>query len=336
MTAALRFLARLVLLLALCWAGIGLYYNLPGGPSGLTQWIAIAFVLIAGGVLFALRPLARGASVAFVAFAMVQLWIFSLQPSNTGDWQPDVSQLASATLDGDLLTVRNVRNFTWRSETDFIPNWETRTYDLSKLEGLDMFFSYWGSPAIAHTIMSWDFSDGQHLAISIEVRKTKSQQYSTVAGFFRQYPIYYAVADERDVVGVRANFRGEDVYLYELRAPRSTARALLLDYIDSINSLVDDPDWYNALLDNCTTSIQRHVRHVVPDGPPVDWRLLVNGYLPELLYERGSLDNRVPFEELRKLAYVDERAKEAGERPDFSEVIRQGVPSPDPFPEPGP
>ena len=109
-------------------------------------------------MLFALRPLGRGASVAFVAFALVQLWIFSLAPSNTADWQPDVSQLASAKLDGDLLTIQNVRNFDWTSDSAGTPHWDTRTYDLSKLEGLDMFFSYWGSPSIAHTIMSWDFS----------------------------------------------------------------------------------------------------------------------------------------------------------------------------------
>lgn len=327
----LRFLARLVLLLALCWAAIGLLYNFPG-PGWLRQAAAIVFVLGSAVALFALRPFLRGAAVALVAFALVQLWIFSLEPSNKGDWQPDVSELASATLDGDLLTIHNLRNFAWRSETEFTPNWESRTYDLAKLEGLDMFFSYWGSPSIAHTIMSWDFSDGQHLAISIEVRKNKSQQYSTVAGFFRQYPLYYAVADERDVIGVRTNQRGENVYLYPLRTPVANARALLLDYIKSINGLVEDPEWYNALLDNCTTSIQRHVRDVNPQGSPFNWRLIVNGYLPELLYQRGTIDTSLPFEELEKLSNIDARAKAAGDGPDFSAAIREGIPDPAPNP----
>jgi hypothetical protein len=325
-----RLLVRILLLGALAWAGIGLFYNVPG-PGWLKQGAAIAFVLAAAIALFALRPFARGAAVALVAFALVQLWIFSLEPSNTGDWQPDVSELAHVDVHGDLLTFHNVRNFTWRGETDFTPQWDTRTYDMSKLAGLDMFFSYWGSPSIAHTIMSWDFSDGQHLAISIEVRKNKSQQYSTVAGFFRQYPLYYAVADERDVIGVRTNFRGEDVYLYRLRTPIANARALLLDYVSSINGLVDDPQWYNALLDNCTTSIFRHVRQVNP-GFQIDWRLVVNGYLPELLYARGGTDTSMPFEELKKLAYVDPRAKTSGLGADFAAVIREGVPDPEPLP----
>jgi hypothetical protein len=320
-----RTLVRLFLILALAWAGTALFYNFPG-PDSLRPVVAIAFVLGAVVALFALRPFLRGAAVAIVAFLLVQLWIFSLEPSNARDWQPDVAELASAKLDGDLLTVRNVRNFVWRSETDFTPQWETRTYDLAKLNGLDMYVSYWGSPTIAHTIMSWDFSDGQHLAISIETRKTVDQQYSTVAGFFRQYPLYYAVADERDVIGVRTNFRGEDVYLYRLSAPVPNARALLLDYMESINGLVDDPEWYNALLDNCTTSIQRHVRDVNPRSSPFNWRLIVNGYLPELLYQRGSIDTSMPFEELKKLSYIDERAKASGLGPDFSDVIREGLP----------
>jgi hypothetical protein len=320
-----RALVAVLLLGALAWAGIGLFYNFPG-PGWLQRAVAIVFVLGTAGALFALRPFVRGAAVALVAFGLVQLWIFSLEPSNTGDWQPDVKELASATLDGNLLTISNIRDFTWRSETDFTPQWDTRTYDLSKLTGLDMFFSYWGSPSIAHTIMSWDFSDGQHLAISIEVRKTTSQQYSTVAGFFRQYPLYYAVADERDVIGVRTNFRGEDVYLYRLRTPVANARALLLDYVKSINGLVDDPEWYNALLDNCTTSIQRHVRDVNPHASPFSWRLIVNGYLPELLYQRGTIDTSMPFEKLRELSYINPRAKTSGLGPDFSAVIREGLP----------
>jgi hypothetical protein len=330
-SALLRFLARLVLVLALGWAAIGLYYNFPA-EEWLRRAVAIAYFIVAVGVLFALRPLARGAGVAFAAFALVQLWIFSLAPSNTRSWQPDVAELASSTLEGDLLTIRNVRDFQWKSETEATPRWVTRTYDLSKLEGLDMYFSYWGSPAIAHTIMSWDFSDGQHLAISIETRKTVGQEYSTVAGFFRQYPLYYAVADERDVIGVRANFRGEDVYLFPLRTPVVNARALLLDYMKSVNGLVDDPEWYNALLDNCTTSIQQHVRHVNPKGFPFNWRMIVNGYLPELLYERGSIDTSMPFEELKKRSWIDERAKAAADSADFSEAIRVGIPDPPPNP----
>jgi len=320
-------LVRILLFGALGWAGIALAYLFPG-PLWLTRVVVGVFAVVTVGALAALRPFARGASVALVAFALVLVWYFSQEPSNTADWQPDVSQLAYGELDGEILTLHNVRDFTYRSETDFTEHWDTRSYDLSKLNGLDMYFSHWGSAAIAHTIMSWDFSDGQHLAISIETRKVVGQQYSTVAGFFRQYPIYYVAADERDVIGVRTNFRGENVWLYRLRTPPANARLLLLDYLKSMNALKDQPQWYNALLDNCTTSIQRHVRHLNPNGPPLSWRLLVNGYLPELLYQRGTLDTSLPFAELDAVSNIDLRAKDAGQGADFSARIREGLPDP--------
>jgi hypothetical protein len=327
MSRTLRLLVRIFLLGALGWAGIALAYLLPT-PLWVTRIAVALFAVVSLGALFWLRPFARGAGVALLAFALVLAWYFAQTPSNSGSWQPEVDQLAHGELSGEILTLHNVRDFTYRSETDFTEHWETRTYDLSKLSGLDMYFSHWGSPAIAHTIMSWDFSDGQHLAISIETRKVDGQQYSTVAGFFRQYPIYYVAADERDVIGVRTNHRGENVWLYRLKAPPDRARLLLLDYLKSMNSLVEKPQWYNALVDNCTTSIRRHVQHLDPGGFPLDWRLLVNGYLPELLYERGSLYQGMPFEELESISNIDERAKASGLGPDFSARIREGLPSP--------
>jgi hypothetical protein len=318
-----RVLIFLLALVALGWCALVLTYTIPGPPL-LGQ--TLAGVAVIGGVLGfrVLGSFSRGLALVAAIFVAVLLWYLSLAPKQEADWQPDVAELPRVEVDGDLLTIHNVRNFDYRSETDFTPRWETRTYDLSKLDGLDMFFSHWSGPAIAHTIMSWSFSDGQHLAISIETRKVEGQQYSAVAGFFRQYPIYYVVADERDVVRVRTNHRGENVWLYRLKPPLpGAARALLLDYVASINALAERPAWYNALTDNCTTSIQRHARHLNPGGSPFDWRLLANGRLPELLYERGRLDTSLPFEELTRRSHIDARAKAADQDPGFSARIRE-------------
>ena len=136
-------------------------------------------------------------------FLAVLVWFFSLKPSNDRDWMPDVAKVAWVQVDGDRLTVHNIRNFEYRSETDFTPRWEDRTYDLSRLRSFDFMLVYWGSPSIAHAMVSFGFDDGQYLAVSIETRKEKPKSYSTVQGFFRQYELIFIFADERDVIGLR-------------------------------------------------------------------------------------------------------------------------------------
>lgn len=244
------------------WACAALW--LDGPLSGL---LAAGFAAAAGGLLGWVRP-GRTALACFAGLmVLVIAWWLAIEPRNDRDWLPEVAHPPTASVEGNLVTIRNVRNFHYRSETDFDERWEERTYDLSGLRGADLFLSYWGSPWIAHTIVSWEFDDGQHLAISIETRKERGEAYSALLGFFRQFELYYVVADERDLVGLRTNQRGEDVYLYRLRTPIETARAVLLDYLEEANRLAASPRWYNALTHNCTTMIRHHVKNVAAEIP---------------------------------------------------------------------
>jgi len=322
-------LATLLALLALLWGSLALWVD---GPA--LRWLA---GLLAGGyavaglvVLWRLRPLWRAAVGILVLIGGIVAWQQAIPASNDRDWMPDVAELPSATVVGDQLTVRNVRDFVYHSsDADFTANWETRTYDLSRLRGVDLFFSFWGPTDIAHTILSWDFGDGHHLAISIETRKEAGETYSAVRGFFRQYELYYVVADERDVIGVRAQQRAERLWLYRLHLPPATARALLLDYLETINRLAVKPRWYNAFSHNCTTSIREHAMRVMP-VQPWSWQLLLNGHLEELLYKRGAFGDGLPFSELRQRSEITERAKAAGAAADFSTRIRDGLPAANP------
>ena len=160
----------------------------------------------------------------------------------------------------------------------------------------------------------------------IETRKEVGEEYSAVLGFFRQYELYYVVADERDVIGVRSNHRGEDVYLYRMKTSVPVVRALLVDYLEEMNRLVNKSRWYNALIHNCTTVIRQYAAHVAPQNP-FDWRIIVNGYIDELGYERGSIDTSLPFDELWQRSNITEKAKVAGVAADFSRQIREGLPS---------
>ena len=188
-----------------------------------------------------------------------------------------------------------------------------------------MYICSWGPEAIVHTISSWDFGDGNHLAISIETRREKSESYSAIRGFFRQFEVYYVVADERDVIRLRTNYDGQQLWLYHLQVPTQTAHALLLDFINSINILVDHPQWYNALTNNCTTAIRHHARRIEKAGP-FNWRILVNGHIEELAYERGMIDTTLPLPELIRISNITQKAKAANTAADFSEQIRRGLP----------
>jgi len=308
----------------MAWGAAALWFD---GPEQrwLAGLLAGAFALGAVAVLALLRPFKTAVVAVLAAFVLVLAWWLNMPPSNEGDWQADVAQLPSANFDGDIVTIRNVRNFDYRSETDYAPRWETRSYDLGKLRGVDMFLSYWGPTLIAHTIMSWEFADGRHLAVSIETRKKKGQEYSAVLGFFRQYEIYYVVADERDVVGLRAAFRGENLFLYRTTTSAAQARAVLLDYLREINRLAAKPEWYNALVHNCTTTIRHHALEA-GIGRSLDWRLFANGHIDELGYERGQVDTSLPFAELRQRSDITAKAKAAYGGPDFSSSIRVGLP----------
>jgi hypothetical protein len=315
-----------LVLLTACWV-LALVYAGPR-PQGLAVALATAYGVGSLAVLIFLRPFRRAVLVWLGGLAAVLVWWWSLHPTQLKDWQPDVARTPHGEVHGDLLTLRDVRNFDYRSETEYTERWETRTYDLSKLRGGDLFLSYWGSPAIAHTILSWDFEDGLPLAISIETRKDKTQVYSAIAGFFKQYELVYVAADERDLIRLRTNHRGEEVYLYRLTATPERARAILLDYLKTMNALAERPVFYNAFTQNCTTTIRMHTRHVNPGAQPFDWRLLANGYVDQLLYERGNLDRSLPFPELRARSLIVAKAKAADQDPDFSRRIREGLPSP--------
>lgn len=309
---------------AAAWACAAVWFD--GPSSRMASGILSAGIAGTTLTLFArVRPLIKATAAFLLLFGLVLVWWLGLEPSNERDWSPEVAKLPRVTIQGNQVTVENVRNFEYRSETDFTEHWETRSYDLARLRGVDFFMSYWGSPWIAHTIVSWDFGEGEHLAISIETRKEVGESYSAVLGFFRQYELYYVVADERDLIGVRTNHRGELVRRYRLQTPPELDRAVLLDYFEEINHLAEQPRWYNAMTQNCTTTIRHHVQHVAPKNP-FNWRVLVNGVLDELGYMRGTIDNRLPFEEVRKRADITARAKSAGSSADFSTQIRLEMP----------
>jgi hypothetical protein len=310
------------------WAFGALWFDCPVAVPG--HALALIYLVM---VLVLLTLWVRGRRTGVLGVvaltALVTLWWSLLKPSNQRDWQSDVSREPWAEVNGDLVTIHNVRNFDYRSEDrtgESNPRWETRTVRLSQLTGLDAFLNFWGVSWMAHPILSFQFQDAPPVAISIETRKEKGEAYSALGGLYRWYELVYIVGDERDLIRVRTNYRtGEDVYLYRTTMPREEIRERFLEYIRSMNELHAHPRWYNAITANCTTSIRS--QRSIAARTPWDLRILLNGGIDEMFYERGLLVTEgLSFTELRRRAHINAAAKASDQDPEFSRRIRTGIP----------
>jgi hypothetical protein len=327
----LRILVSALIIVPLTsWSALAIWFRLPA-PEALRAAAAILFCILGLATLVALfMRRSRGLialAVFAVAFAGLVAWWSTIKPPLNGDWAPDVARQTTGSIEGDILTLSDVRDFDWRTDNDFTEKWSKRAYDLSKLKTLDLFLAYWGGPEMAHVIMSFGFEDGDYLAWSVEVRREKGGEFSPIADAFKNHTLVYLATTERDTVRLRTNIRGEDVRLYRLSTPPDQARALLTEYVVESTELAQQPKWYNSITANCATVVFKLVR-AAGSTLPFDWRLVVNGFLPGYLYDHGAVVTTMPLSELMERARVSPQAKAADQSPDFSRLIRVGVPSP--------
>jgi Domain of unknown function (DUF4105) len=247
-------LVLLAAMIAIAWVFGAVWFDAPFGDANK---VVAGLVVVGFAITLAfVRRLWRKIAAVALLFGVVLAWWLTLSPTNDSDWQPDVAKEAWADIQGDEVTLHNVRNCDYRTETDYTPHWETRTVRVSRITGIDLAINYWGSPWIAHPIVSFQFADAAPLCFSIETRKKRGQTYSTIGGLYRQFELIYIAADERDVIRVRTNYRKEDVCLYHTTISPARARERFLEYIHSLNALRNKPRWYNAITTNCTTSIR--------------------------------------------------------------------------------
>jgi len=328
MKTVIRLLLAISILGLSAWAALALYFGPLQSTAGAIA-IAASGLLAAGAA--ALRRGTWGPVALFAALFIGFLFVWSgVEPSNDREWQPDVAELPYATFDGDLVTIHNVRNFDYRTETTYTPHYYDKTYDLRELDSVDLIAVYWMGDAIAHVMLSFGFAGRDFVAVSIETSKEVGETYDTIRGFFRQYELTYIVGDERDLIRLRTNYRKdppEDAYLFRAKGPPENARRLFLDYFREINELLEHPAFYNSLTTNCTTNVLMHTK-VNPGDHTYSWKILLSGYAPLYAYESGRLDTALPFDELKRRSYINGPAQAADEAPDFSQRIRAELPRP--------
>lgn len=320
-------LAVIVVLALAAWGTAAFWFQPPGGPNlrylVIGPWLLFSLVM----VVALLRGEGWMALAAFLlVFAGVLLWWATIKPSNDRVWADDVARNSHGEVTGDVVTLSNVRNFDWRSDTDYTQRWETRQYDLRQLQSLDMITSYWGKPAIAHLLFSFGFTDGRHVVFSVEIRRKRGEAFSEIGGFFKEFELSVIAADERDIIRVRTNVRGEDDYLFRVRLPPADIRSLFLAYLAQTNELVDTPRYYNTITVNCTTLVYTMIQHII-GKLPVSYRVLLSGYIPEYVYSLGGLDGRYTVAQLRAMGRITDRARAADHSENFSAAIREGIPA---------
>src|SRR4030095_15066786 len=305
------------------WGMGALYYS--ALPTLLRQLLALTLGLATAGA-FLVLPHRRRTLLGFgLVWGALVLWWSTIPASNSRDWQPDVAVLPYATMDGDRVTLHNIRNFVYRTDTDFTPRYYDKTFDMQQLEPVDFISSYCDGEPIAHLFVSLCFGGQDYVAISIETRKERTEDYSSIKGFFKQYELIYVVADERDVIRLRTTYRQppEEVYLYRTRILPPRARRLFLDYVREVNQLVEQPVFYNTLTTNCTTNILFHAR--ASGGiARYNWKILLSGYAPDYGYDIGGLDTSLSFADLKQRSHINVSAQAAGDAADFSQRIRAG------------
>lgn len=326
--AAFTTLVVVCLLYLTLWSTLALWYRLQL-PDLARMVISGAFAVFGLAVIVALfgKKRLRALGIYAVVFAAILVWWGTLVPPADGDWNSKVSRQAIGQIEGDILTMHDVREFVWRTEDDYDQVWSTRTYDLGQLQTVDAFVSYWEGPHMAHLIVSFGFSEGPNLAWSIEVRTEGDGAFHPVPDFFKTHSVVYIAAAEHDVVGLRSNIRGDDIQMFRLDIPPALARELLEEFVQNATSLAHQPEFFHSLTSNCTTVVFHKMREMGMDMP-WDWRVILNGHFPEYLYDQGLLDDRHTVSQLRELGRINGRVKDSGLGDRFSAAARKGVPAP--------
>jgi hypothetical protein len=321
LAAGIGFLGKALLAV---WATLAIYFsNLPW--AWLRVVLAVTFAAFGIWALWLThRPQMRWAFAAL--FVVVLVWFLSIRPSQDRPWRPEVAVMPRAIVDGDRVRFKGLRFFDYRSRDDFTVRYEEREVLLSHLTAVDFFLSYWKVGPVGHTFVSFCFDNAPPVCISIEARPEVYEGFAPLAPLFQQFELIYVVGDERDLVRVRTNYREEEVYLYRIRMSPERAHRLFLAYVERINALADQPEFYRLLSNNCTVNIVRSAHEAGRDGR-FDIRYLLNGLVDRYLYEVGAVGTSLPFEELRWRSRINEDARSAQNAPDFSERIRASLPS---------
>lgn len=275
-------------------------------------------------------PEPRRSLLLRAGIGLVAAWlalVAAFRPSNEREWAADQARLATATIDGESVRIHNVRNAFYRSASDFDARWEEREYRLDRIESVWFIvepFADWRGPA--HTFLSFGFAGGEYVAISVEIRKERGESFSPWLGLLRQYELMYVIGDERDLIGLRANHRRDQVFLYPVRTTPAKMRALFVSMLERANALAAAPEFYNTLSNTCTSNIVDHIDLIAPGRLPFSFKTLLPAYSDDLAYDLGLIATDLPRDRYRAAHRINDLALRHASDPAFAAAIRTRSP----------
>ena len=302
------------------WCSLALFFYDLEQPL---HWLAIFFALVVPLIWWLLPKRQQSLPVIFISYAIIIGVWSQKQPTLTKDWQASVAKLAYVDYDNDFVTIHNIRHFNYQTETEFTSHYDDKRFNIKQLNHMDYILSYWdGNLAVAHTMLSFGFSNGEHLAVSVETRLAKNQPQSGLYGLFKQYEVIYILADEADILRLRTNFRQEQVFVYPLNFSAKIRQAMFLKILERVNQLYQQPEFYNTMTQNCFTGLQTDFRNILPKETNLfDYRWFANGYSNEILYENAIIKSSLSFSEIQQRFHINQYTQNATTK-NYSQLIR--------------
>lgn len=243
---------------------------------------------------------------------------------HVGNWAPDQRVMPYAEINGSQYFLHNIRQCHYLSFQDFVVDYQDRLIDLSQIQTVDFIVvPFKPNSPLAHTMVSFGLDDGSYLCLSVESRRQVGDSYQALAGLTRGYDLIYMLGDERDLIGVRTDHFNVEVYVFPTMVGPDKAQAFFTDVVRRMNELKTNPEFYNLLSNNCTTNLKDHVNNISPNRiRPFTMGTLFTGFSARNAHKIGLIENRIPFEDLQTICYINELAKDNLDRPDFSQLIR--------------
>ena len=253
---------------------------------------------------------------------LVILFLFKRRKyTNLRLWATEHAVLPYAKVNGDKVEIHNIRNFSYTNKENYKISYYNRNFSLSKLISLDFIVEPF-MPGAAHSFLSFGFSDGKHMAISVEARRKKGTDFSPIKALLRWYQIIYVAVDERDIISLRAEHRKNKVYIYPIKLSSKRIQKIFIDMIKKINRLNQKPEYYNLVTNNCVTSVVQHINRVLEKKISYNFDLLFTTFFDKRLYAYDLIKTNLPLSKIRSRYLVNRRLKEIYYKENFEEKIR--------------